>query len=76
MCDQVINEHFRRSLGEDYVNVFSANKKQDNQILNSQASAKEVEENDTSERASNGRISPSPLSGNPSTWNSCSVVYN
>ncbi len=23
MCDQVINEHFQRSLGRDYVNVFA-----------------------------------------------------
>ena len=63
MCDQVINEHFRRSLGKDYVNVFSSNKKNDNQIPSSQPSSNAVENHTIKERTSNGRVSPSPLSG-------------
>lgn len=54
MCDDVVNEHFRRSLGEDYVNVFSSNKKHDNQIVDSQTSAEEVEHDDRNERSTEG----------------------
>lgn len=71
MCDQVINEHFRRSLGEAYVNVFSTSKKQDNQVIDNQTSSKESEDANTKEPITDGRISPSPLSGKPSRTKTC-----
>ena len=54
MCDDVVNEHFRRSLGEDYVNVFSSNKKHDNQIVDSQATSEEAKHGDANERPTEG----------------------
>lgn len=32
MCDPIIDEHFRRSLGKDYVAVFSNNNKETNHV--------------------------------------------
>lgn len=65
MCDQVINEHFRRSLGQDYVNVFSANRKHENEVLvDSQTVVSKWPKDENVEKKNSTRhVSPSPLSG-------------
>lgn len=71
MCDQVINEHFRRSLGRDYLNVFSANKppatnkehEDDSPIETVQAPAQVHSDEASQHKADSRCISPSPLSG-------------
>lgn len=68
MCDQVINEHFRRSLGRDYLNVFSTskvvNKEPENDRLIESQSPEVQRTDEDSEKANIARcISPSPLSG-------------
>lgn len=71
MCDQVINEHFRRSLGRDYLNVFStsktASKEQENdRLIENQSPSVRVQRStdvDDEKETVNRCISPSPLSG-------------
>lgn len=68
MCDQVINEHFRRSLGRDYVNVFSSSKPvSKNTELKEKAPSllvPKIHRDEHIERRHRTRsISPSPLSG-------------
>lgn len=64
MCDQVINEHFRRSLGQDYVNVFSTNKKNENEVItDNQTVVSKLSKDEKLEKNSTRHVSPSPLSG-------------
>lgn len=64
MCDQVINEHFRRSLGQDYVNVFNTNKKNENEVItDNQTVVSKLSKDEKLEKNSTRHESPSPLSG-------------
>lgn len=67
MCDQVINEHFRRSLGRDYMNVFSsskaASKNEKVEELSQSTLSKTHSEDEVDSSTVTQSASPSALSG-------------
>lgn len=67
MCDQVINEHFRRSLGRDYMNVFSssraANKDEKVEEFSQSTLSKTHSEDEVDSSTVTQSVSPSALSG-------------
>lgn len=67
MCDQVINEHFRRSLGRDYMNVFSssraANKNEKVEEFSQSTLSKTHSEDEVDSSTVTQSASPSALSG-------------